>query len=101
MPTIFISDQGTHFVNQLTDKLTEVFLIQHQKTNPYQPLENGVVKSFNKILENSLQNIFNVQKDKWDQRITMVLCAYRTTCKMLTHDKLHLDWFIDKSLPCH
>ena len=36
-PKILISDQGTHFVNQLIDELTEEFHIQHKKTKPYHP----------------------------------------------------------------
>ena len=36
-PNIFISDQGIHFVNQLIDKLTEEFQIEHRKTTPYHP----------------------------------------------------------------
>ena len=36
-PKILISNQGTHFVNQLIEELTDELEIQHRITNPYHP----------------------------------------------------------------
>jgi hypothetical protein len=79
-----MSDQGTHFINKIVEDLTGEFVVQHQKSTPYHPQENGTVEAFNKILETTLMKIFIVNRDDWDLRVPTVLWAYRTTCNKLT-----------------
>ncbi len=49
-PRILQSDRGTHFVNEVIQRLTKRFRIRHSLSSPYHPQSNGLIKRFNKTL---------------------------------------------------
>ena len=51
---IIQTDRGTHFNNQLLEKLLEKFKIEHLMSTPYYPQTNGLVKWFNRTLIEAL-----------------------------------------------
>src|SRR6266498_1593018 len=76
-PRKIISDRGTHFNNQVIEKLLERFKIRHNLSTPYHPKTNGLVKRFNKTLYESLAKL-NEERENWDEYISPTLFAYRT-----------------------
>jgi len=83
-PKIFMSDHGTHFLNETINVLTKEFQVYHHKRMPYHLQPNRTVEAFNKVLENALTKVFNAQRSDWDLCILVVLWAYQTMCKNLT-----------------
>jgi transposase InsO family protein len=62
----------------------EEFSIDHRKSSPYYPQENGAVESFNKTIHKGLTKICGVDGDDWDEKVHIVLWEYRTTYKRST-----------------
>ena len=48
-PLELVSDQGTHFLNETMEALTQVFLIKHRKATTYYPRCNGKQKALTKF----------------------------------------------------
>ncbi|KAH9293205.1 hypothetical protein KI387_041589, partial [Taxus chinensis] len=82
-PLSLTSDRGTHFLNETVRILLSEFMVAHHKTTPYHPQENGTVEAFNKILSHTLTKICDVGRQDWDDKVSAILWAYRTTYKRL------------------
>jgi hypothetical protein len=82
-PRVLMSGQGIHFIKKTINAMNEEFEVHHQNNTPYHPQANGIVKAFNKILENTLKKICNFNRDVWGIKLPTVLWAYSTTCKNL------------------
>src|SRR6266496_2536364 len=76
-PRILQSDRGTHFVNELIQRLTKRFKIKHSLLSPYHPQSNELVERFNKMLCEGIAKLAE-EIDQWDRFIQPVLFAYRT-----------------------
>jgi Integrase zinc binding domain/Integrase core domain len=78
-PIKILSDQGTHFKNNMIAHLMKKFQIKQTFSTPYHPQTNGLVERFNRTLCESLAKLSNEHKTDWDRYIAPVLFAYRTT----------------------
>ena len=87
-PNKILSDRGTHFNNQVVEKLMEKFQIKHKFSTPYHPKTNGLVERFNKTLCEALAKLTKEDKE-WDLHIGSVLFAYRNK----KHSSIKIDPF--------
>ena len=62
---MILSDQGTHFNNNLIKGLMEKFKINHLLSTLYHPQTNGLVKHFNRTLCESLAKL-SLKNNNWD-----------------------------------
>ena len=77
-PQMILSDQETHFNNNLIKGLMEKFKINHLLSTLYHPQTNGLVERFNRTLCESLAKL-SLKNNNWDLYIALTLFAYRTT----------------------
>jgi hypothetical protein len=83
-PLELVSDQGTHFINEVIGELLRTFLIIHRKSTPYYPRANGQAESTNKVLSSILTKICEVKRNDWEHKLHSALWAYRTAFKTTT-----------------
>src|SRR6266511_475312 len=68
-PRKIISDRGTHFNNQVIEKLLEHFRIRHNLSTPNHPNKNGLVDRFKKTICESLAKL-NEKRQNWNKQIS-------------------------------
>ncbi len=74
---IIQSDRGTHFINEVIQKLTKKFRVKHSLLSPYHLQSNGLIERFNKTLYEGIAKVAE-ELGSWDQYIQPILFAYRT-----------------------
>ncbi|MCO5563733.1 hypothetical protein L7F22_017380 [Adiantum nelumboides] len=81
-PFEIVSDNGTHFINEVIKELTSNFMISHHKSTPYYPQANGQAESTNKTLISVLTKTVEAHRTDWDLKLTSALWAYQTAYKV-------------------
>ena len=49
-PKVLLTDQGTHFVNEMLNNLYQHLGVRHKLSTTYYPQTNGLTKCFNRTL---------------------------------------------------
>jgi hypothetical protein len=86
-----MSDRGCQFVNHVIKILTIEFKIFHTLSSTYYPRANSHAKATNKILVGVIYKFCGVEGEDWEEKLPLVLWAYRTSYKVTTrHMPFHL-----------
>jgi hypothetical protein len=95
-----VSDQGTHFINNAIEILTNHFILWHITSTNYYLQGNGQVESTNKFIGSLLTKLVNENYTNWDEHKHMIMYAYHTTFKVTIKDKLfHLVYGLYPLMP--
>ena len=99
-PLEFVSNQGSHFINDTIKMLTQEFMILHQKSTTYYPQANEQAKSTNKVIKIALTKMVNANRTDSDTKLHATLWAYRTAYKVTTkHTAFSLVFGMEALLP--
>lgn len=81
VPRALISDEGTHFLNLLMEKLLRKYNVKHKISMPYHPQKNGHVEVSNRQIKQILETIVSAFIKDWETKLDDALWAYITTFK--------------------
>jgi len=78
-PQQLLSDRGPEFQSELFAQLMKWMEVDKLSTSPYQPTTNGEVERFHRTLNSMLGKVVMDSQRDWDERLPMVLAAYRAS----------------------
>ncbi|CAF2019560.1 unnamed protein product [Rotaria magnacalcarata] len=78
IPSVILSDQGSHFQNQLMGNIKKLIGYNHIYSTPYHPQTNGVVERFNATFVPQISKLQDTQNNNWDEFLQAVVFAYNT-----------------------
>ncbi|XP_050920322.1 uncharacterized protein LOC127137959 [Lathyrus oleraceus] len=81
VPRALISDEGTHFLNHLMEKLLLKYNVKHRIATSYHPQTSGQVEVSNRQLKQILEKTVNSSRKDWASKLDDALWAYRTAFK--------------------
>ncbi|CAF1438096.1 unnamed protein product, partial [Rotaria sordida] len=85
VPKSILSDQGTHFNNQLMDAMAKLVGYTHIFSTVYHPQSNGMVERFNATFVPQLAKLHDRESNNWDEYLSPVVFAYNTSAHSTTH----------------
>ena len=80
-PRALITYEGTHFCNNMVDKVLKKYGVRHRTSLAYHPQANGQAEVSNQEIKSILEKTVNSSRKDWSKKIEDALWAYRTTFK--------------------
>ncbi|KAJ9557143.1 hypothetical protein OSB04_011757 [Centaurea solstitialis] len=80
-PRALISDEGTHFINNLLEEVLEKYDIKHRVATAFHPQTNGLAELSNKEIKGILSKVVKPHRKDWASKLDDALWAYRTAYK--------------------
>lgn len=78
VPVSILTDQGSHFNNQLMDSMAKLMGYHHILSTVYHPQTNGMVERFNATFVPQLAKLHDRENNNWDEYLQSVVFAYNT-----------------------
>ena len=72
------ADQGRNFESNVFAEVCKIMGIKKTRTTPFHPQSDGMVERYNRTLENQLALFVNSNQNDWDERLPLLLIAYRS-----------------------
>jgi transposase InsO family protein len=102
VPETIVSDQGTHFQNQLMTNMRRLIGYNHIYSTPYHPQSNGIVERFNSTFISQISKLQDNEQNNWDEYLQAVVFAYNSGIHKTTrYSPYHLLFGRPPRLPFH
>ncbi|CAF3867126.1 unnamed protein product [Rotaria sp. Silwood1] len=102
IPSTVISDQGSHFQNQLMKYIQKLIGYHHFFNTPYHPQTNGIVECFNSTFIPQISKLQYCEDNNWDEYLEAVVFAYNSgTQKTIKYSPCGLLYGRSHRLPIH
>jgi len=79
-----VTNQGTHFINDVICYLTVHFILRHTSSILYYPQGNGQIESTNKVFGTLLTKLVNENQNDWDEHMSAILFSYKIVFQVRT-----------------
>ena len=100
VPVSILSDQGTHFRNQLMESMAQLLGYNHIFSTVYHPQSNGMVERFNATFIPQLAKLHDRENNNWDEYLQPVVFAYNTGVHAATqHSPFKLQFGCESRMP--
>ena len=88
-----LTDQGTQFQSRLFQEICRLLDIDKKRSTSFHPQTNGIQERFNRTIEDMLSKYISANQRDWDEHLTLLLLAYRSSVHESTHQTPYMIMF--------